>query len=196
MLELTVLVKKEKQLQEEARNVTKELDLQKLLSPYGQLQEVGSSVYGLMTWRDIDYDLITKNTPSKKEYWVMAQKLFTKQGVKSLTLSNNLTQNDLNRPKSMYIGIKYQNKLGNSWKIDIRLLAKAEVTTDKIANLIADKLTPQTRLIILKIKSQVHDHPKYHKDFSSTDIYEAVLLHGIKTVDEFYQYLGSLGKLY
>jgi len=188
--------KKANDLQIQAYKLIENLDLVNITAKFGKLNIVGSAVYNLMTWRDVDFDLITNDTPKTEDYWQIVHRLFEVPGIKKLTLTDNRDLKEKNRPKSMYIGISYEDVNKEIWKLDIRILASAEATTDMIANLIKDKLTEETRVYILNIKSSAHDNPKYHKTFSSVDIYNAVLLENIKTPEEFKLYLRRLGKTY
>ena len=184
------LVEKQNKLQEEAFETLEQLGLEKLLTPFGEFKFVGSIEYGLMTWRDIDADLFVKNVPSDELYWQIVQTIFCQPEVELLMLADNRNgDTEPNRPKSMYLGIKYLNAHGNKWRFDIRILRKEDDMTNKVKTMIEQKIDEQKRLAILEIKSQVHDNPKYHKEFSSVDIYEAVLLHGIKTLADFKKYL-------
>jgi hypothetical protein len=182
------LFDKQKILQKQAYDVINALGLEKLLGQYGQFKLVGSIVYGLMTWRDIDMDLRLASDPTDTEYWKIVQEIFKKTGVKLVTLADNRLQTELDRPRSMYIGIKYEDADKNSWKIDIRLLGKEFVKTDEVEELVK-KATIEQKQAILFIKSQVHNDPKYHKDFSSLDIYQAVINNKISTLIQFQDYL-------
>lgn len=188
------LIETSDSLQKEVLNIVTETGLVHISSEIGELNLVGSAAYNLMTWRDIDFNLITPDTPKDSDYWKLVQHIFMISGVKKLTLVDNRANIEKDRPKSMYIGVTYEDSNKESWKIDIRLLSKDDVTTDTIADLINQKLTEETRLYILEIKTQVHDNPRYHKGFSSVDIYNAVLLQGVKTLAGFEKYLNSLGK--
>ena len=68
------------------------------------------------------------------------------------------------------------------------------INYDDFEKLIKEKITKKSRIAILQIKSQVCDNPKYHKEFSSVDIYEAVLLFGVKDIEGFREYLAKKGK--
>lgn len=188
------LLQEQEKLQKEAKEVLQKLDLVNLLNKYGSTEIVGSLDYGLMTWRDIDINVATDQDPKDEDYWKIVKELFSKDRVKLLTLADNRKEEDKDRPKSMYIGLKYQIYSSDIWKIDIRFLSKKYITTDKTANLIKQKMTDDTKSIILEIKSQVHDDPKYHKEFSSLDIYEAVLLNRVKSLSGFKEYLESKSK--
>jgi len=126
-------------------------------------------------------------------YWEIVKTLFEKAGVKNLNLADNRKQDETDRPRSMYIGVKYEDYLKNIWKIDIRLLGKEFVTTDAVEELIKTA-TEEHRKTILTIKSKVHDNPKYHKTFSSLDIYEAVIKQNISDLNEFHSYLDKNNK--
>jgi len=188
------LLKEQDKLRKQALVVIEKLDLNNILSKYGQFSLVGSIKYGLMTWRDIDVDLEMQTDPTDSEYWEIVKTFFSFPKVKSVTLVDNRKQVEMNRPKSMYLGIKYEDNENNIWKIDIRLLAKESIAADKVTQLIEDKITGESRLAILQIKSQLHDNPKYHKVFSSADIYEAVLLSDVKDLSDFGEYLSKKGK--
>jgi hypothetical protein len=188
------LLKEQDKLRKQALAVIEKLDLNNILSKYGQFSLVGSIKYGLMTWRDIDVDLEMQTDPTDSEYWEIVKTFFSFPKVKSVTLVDNRKQVEMNRPKSMYLGIKYEDNENNIWKIDIRLLAKESIAADKVTQLIEDKITGESRLAILQIKSQLHDNPKYHKVFSSADIYEAVLLSDVKDLSDFGEYLSKKGK--
>lgn len=187
------LLKNQSVLQEQANEVVLCLDLKNLLSKFGEFKLVGSIVFGLMTWRDIDIDLVLPSDPTDEMYWKIVKTLFEKVGVKNLNLADNRKQNEFDRPRSMYIGVKYEDEEKQIWKIDIRLLGKEFVTTDAVEELIKTA-TEEHRKIILKIKSQVHDNPKYHKTFSSLDIYEAVIKQNISDLNGFHNYLDKNNK--
>lgn len=191
---MTNLLEEQNKLQKQAFEVIEKLDLNNILGKYGQFSLVGSIEYSLMTWRDIDANLAMQNDPTDSEYWDIVEAIFSLPKVKLLTLADNRQQVEADRPKSMYLGIKYEDNENNIWKIDIRLLARESITTDKVAQLIKENITEESRIAILQIKSQVCDNPKYHKAFSSVDIYEAVLLSGVKDMDGFREYLSKQGK--
>jgi len=191
---MTDLLAEQNKLRKQAFEVIEYLGLNNILGKYGQFSLVGSIEYGLMTWRDIDANLAMQTDPTDNEYWEIVKTVFSLPKVKLLTLADNRQQIEADRPKSMYLGIKYEDDESNIWKIDIRLLAKESITTDRVAQLIKEKITEESRIIILQIKSLVCDNPKYHKAFSSVDIYEAVLLSGVKDLSGFREYLSKQGK--
>lgn len=185
------LLHKNNLLQQEVSQIFPDSDLVTCLKTAGDLELVGSAKYGLMTWRDLDFNVITENVPDDQTLWTVIKRLFSLQQVSSITIADNRQGNtESNRPKSMYIGLKYTiNTEIPTWKFDIRLLKREDKTTDTVDQLIDQYLTDEKKLDILKIKSLVCDHPKYHKVFSSVDIYEAVLKDNVSSFEELKKYL-------
>ncbi|MEI6843324.1 MAG: hypothetical protein WCK48_02370 [bacterium] len=188
------LIEEQSKLQKQGLKIIENLNLKEILGKYGEFCLVGSMDYGLMTWRDIDVDLVTENEPRNEEYLQIVEKLFSQPNVKKLSLIDDRESEDPNRPDSMYIGVKYEDEYNDTWKIDIRLLSRKNIVTDKTKKLIDEKMTEESRNNILLIKSGVHDNPKYHKKFFSVDIYEAVLLFGVREMEGFKEYLSKQGK--
>src|SRR5689334_4750139 len=52
------LLARQDALQAEAAHVIATLNLPALLAPAGQVEQIGSSVSGLMVWRDLDFNII------------------------------------------------------------------------------------------------------------------------------------------
>ncbi|MEA2056459.1 MAG: hypothetical protein U9O78_01940 [Patescibacteria group bacterium] len=176
-------------LHKQALIVLSNLKVRKVLSTYGKLEVFGSLSYGLMTWEEIDLDLITKKNPDDENYWKIVKHFFSLSSIKLVALADNRQGKEKNRPKSMYIGLRYEDSQNKTWKIDIRILREQNVTSDAVSKLINDQMTDSHKMYILQIKSQVCHNPSYHKDFSSIDIYKAVIEDGVKTLAQFKNYL-------
>ena len=67
----------ENDLQKEAYEVLEKLDLLNILSTYGKPEIVGSLATGLMTWRDIDLEVVDKIDEDK--YWDVVKKIFAEK---------------------------------------------------------------------------------------------------------------------
>lgn len=178
-------------LQDQAHQVIKRLGLMPTLEKHGQVEIVGSLKHGLMTWRDIDLNVVTQSCLIDEIFWPIVHTIFPISGVKSVHLADNRTQLEKKRPKSLYLGIKYEDVRGEIWKIDIRFLDKQSVQVNEIDRLLMHLMTGELKEIILHIKSQVDNDPQYHRSFSSVDIYKAVLLGGVKDLSAFRRYLAN-----
>ena len=57
------------------------------------------------------------------------------------------------------------------------------------------KLKNVDKEILISIKSVLSEDPDYHVKFSSVDLYEAYLNENVRTVGEFYKWIGQNKKL-
>ncbi|MBP7875506.1 hypothetical protein KA012_00740 [Candidatus Woesebacteria bacterium] len=87
-----------------------------------------------------------------------------------------------------------QNKLQQEATAVIAQL-DLDKTLNKYGQLINDKMTEEKRLVILQLKSHLCANTLYQKVFSSVDIYEAVLLHGVRDKVGLGEYLSKFGKM-
>lgn len=184
------LLEKQNQLQKEAKQVLEDLKLLSFLSTFGKPELVGSIVTGLMTWRDIDMSIIVE--PKEEDMWAIAQYIFKQENTYSVWVADYRIRVDSPFPKGLYVGVKYKKPEGEIWKIDIWL--KQDVKDIQATNELMKKLDATNREIILQIKHQVADHPKYRKEIFSTDIYTAVLEKGVRNIEEFTSYIKDVGK--
>src|SRR5258708_7149528 len=76
-----------------------------------------------------------------------------------------------------------------------QLLRRQQMLQDEAQPVLNEQhLTPKTRLAITRIKDAWYQLPAYRQEVYSTDIYDAVLQHGVRTLTEFDDYLAQRGK--
>ncbi len=56
------------------------------------------------------------------------------------------------------------------------------------------RLTTETRVAILRIKQAWDVRPEYGKSVRGVDVYDAVLDHGVRSLEEFEKYWASFGR--
>jgi hypothetical protein len=94
-----------------------------------------------------------------------------------------------------YFFMVYYERPGQpEWKLDISFWLDEGIRPEPLHDAIAQQLTPETRLTILRIKDVWYQLPAYRTEVASTDIYDAVLHHGARTLNDFDQYLDERGK--
>jgi hypothetical protein len=187
------LLRRQEQLQTEAQAVIADLDLVKVLSAAGPLRQIGSAQLGLMVWRDIDFSVSLPQISSERAYDSM-RPLFVHPHVKTIRYFNETGPFHEQTPgERYYYAIIYQGEDGNEWKIDISFWRGQGIHAEPQDD-IADKLTAETRLAILWLKDVWSQLPSYRAQITSTDLYAAVLEHGVRTPDEFDTYLAQHDK--
>ena len=201
------LIDQQQKLQVEAQGVLDDLDLINLLKEYGEPQIVGSLALGLMTWRDIDLEIIVDKL-DKEVVAEVIKKLVLKTTFRiDITFSDNIARfnnSNPNSPQSLYIGLKYFGKdipptemQGSNplvWKLDLHFILEEDARSKTKTEELKNQITDDKRKIILEIKDQIASNPKYRKQIFSMDIYQAVLEKGISSLEEFRSYLAETGR--
>jgi hypothetical protein len=179
-------------LQAEAHQVLVDLDLLARLSHLGHAEHIGSSVSGLMVWRDIDVGARCPN-PSADRVFETLRPILTHPGVREVLYREETgPRSPSGQPEDQrfYFVIRYETAAGNLWKIDVSVRL-SDAPRNQLAHLeyLAQHLTRETRLAILWIKDIWHRLPTYPDSVSGIDIYDAVLEHGVRTPEQFETYL-------
>ncbi len=194
--EVDQLLQRQDMLQKEAQAVVEELNIVAMLSNIGTVRVLGSSVLGLMTWRDIDIAVSSPGLTSEQVYEAV-QPLLTHPRVKQgryLNESGLYNPTGLPHDERYFFMVYYDRQTESDWKIDISFWLADGTHPEPIFEAVKQQLTPETRLAILRIKDVWCKLPFYRQEVSSVDIYDAVLQNGVRTLDEFDQYLSERGK--
>ena len=189
-----LLLQRQRLLQGKAQSVLKELKLIELLSAGGVVRQTGSTVLGLMVWRDIDLQVSSPGLSIEHAFEIM-RPLLTHPRVKQVRYLHQSDHFKLTGLDERYFFMVYYERPGEpEWKLDISFWLDEGVHPEPLHEAIERQLTPETRLTILRIKDVWYQLPAYRVEVASTDIYDAVLQHGVRTLTEFDQYLVERGK--
>jgi hypothetical protein len=188
------LLQRQRLLQDEAQHVLKELNLVALLSRAGVFRQTGSSVLGLMVWRDIDLQVSSPGLSIERVFEIM-HPLLTHPRVKQVRYFHQSDHFKLpGLDERYYFMVFYEQDEQPEWKLDISFWLGEGIHPEPVHDAIEQQLTPENRLIILRLKDVWYQLPAYRSEVYSTDIYDAVLQHGIRTLTEFDYYLAQRGK--
>jgi len=183
------------ELRSNALIILEKWELLDFLNKYGKAYLVGSVELDLMTWRDIDIEIIATETPTKEKSMEIASFLFNFDGVRKVTPIDYRSVTHPKKPKGLYIGGEYIDEEKESWKIDIWYLTPDSANSFEKTKNIKSRLDDANKKIIKEIKKEVHDHPLYRKEIGSVDIYEAVLDNNIHDLEGFRKHLENKGIL-
>ena len=189
------LLTREAALHAEALTVLDDLNLLECLAMLGQPVPVGSVALGLMTWRDIDITVLCPRLDPQATFAVM-QPLAGHPRVGELRFRNDTGSwnQDPSLPDGLYWGLGYRDAAGEDWKLDLWFLHETTRQPDlEHLETIPPRLTPETRLAILRIKDVWCRLPSYRSTVRSYNIYQAVLDHGVRTPEDFRAYLEASG---
>ena len=190
------LLRRAEALQTEAGEVMRTLDVMAMLGVLGQTERIGSSVSGLMVWRDIDVTVRCQDV-TLEQLWDALRPLLTNPRITRLSYSNETgVRSPTGDPadQRFYFVIYYETAKATEWKIDVSLWT-TDAPRSHLAQLaeLERRLTRETRLAILWIKDVWHRLPVYPYEVGGMEVYDAVLEHGARTPDDFDRYLRERG---
>lgn len=183
------LNKGDQRLRVEANGLLHGKGLLALLEEYGKPYVTGSYALKLMVWRDLDIYLVAKSL-SIPTFFELGHRIAASLRPQRMHFRNERNVKTKGLPHGLYWGIYLGDEPENSWKVDIWAInAKQFKSLKDYHEAIANRLTEDTRLNILEIKSVCWKNPGYRKTFTSQDIYRAVLDESVNDLPGFCSYL-------
>jgi hypothetical protein len=189
------LIRRQDALQAEASRVIADLDLMSLLARVGRAEQVGSFVSGLMVWRDIDVAVVSPGLSTDGAWDVMRPIIARREVTRASYANESGHLNTSGRPYDdrHYFVIHYETAAHDDWKIDITFWLTDGPREQRARALALAGLPRETRICILWLKDRWHRLPTYPHEVGGTDIYDAVLEHNVRTLDDFDAYLRERG---
>ncbi len=179
------ILRRAEERQRRASDVIKTLGLIEKWSLYGKPVIVGAVKTGLVVALDIDMEIYSDDPRIESGFKVMSE-LAVLPGVWKIRFSNELESPD----QGLYWQIRYRDEIGDVWKVDSWLVAYDHPHAhwgEKFADTMQKVLTNQTRRAILEIKETLLGKPEVR----GIDIYRAVLEDGVRSPDEFIQWMAE-----
>ena len=185
------LLKLNDEIKKEADHLLYKNGLLTILEKYGTPHISGSYYLNLMTWRDLDIYLEV-DEQSETNFFSLGGDIASSLHPVKMHFRNELIAQTKGLPLGLYWGIYFGNERTGAWKIDIWCV-KAEECKRLMdyCSTLNDKITPESSVHIMNIKSQCWTDPLYRKSYTSTDIYTAVLEKNIHTSEAFKDYIMS-----
>lgn len=179
-------------IKQEADDILYHKGLLDILKSFGTPHISGSYALNLMTWRDLDIYLEVENNTAA-DFFLLGSKIATALNPVKMSFRNEIIKRTEGLPHGFYWGIYLGDERNGAWKIDIWAVDKTECTRLlDFCKEIETKLTPESSLQILGIKSQCWKDLNYRRSYTSMDIYNAVLEEGVSTLEAFDDYLETL----
>jgi len=179
-------------LRAEAVELLEGRGLRNLLEEHSRIAIIGSYALKLMVWRDLD---IIMNAPSMsvEDFFDLGARMTKLLSAWKMFFTDNRQHELAQSPKGLYWGIRLGDIKAGAWKIDLWAFDSEEFDRKRReCEELNRNLTRQSRLTILNLKSKVWQDARYRKSVTSQDLYDAVLKHGIGTVDEFWKYAETI----
>lgn len=151
-----------------------------MLGRAGRVLQLGSAVTGLMVWRDLDFGVDAPGLTAEAAWETMSPVL---PRCSSLHYAHD--QEERRHYLVMRIG---------AWKVDVSLwFVGLPPGVEAFQADLPARLTQESRLAILRLKDVWHRLPHYPEIVSAWEIYDAVLNHEVRTLDELDVFLAARG---
>lgn len=175
-------------LHEEATELLRETDLVAILKNYGEVYLTGSYLYEVMTWRDIDLCLQVEHVDIPAVF-ELGRVLSSLPHVGFMYYRNEFVLKTPGNPRAVFWCVDFVFSPNAKWKVDILISTTTHVKpiVDEGREL-SERLTPRSRETVIKLKSVLGELPGYRREFRSSDIYTAVLDHGVTSVEEWHHW--------
>lgn len=175
-------------LRAEADRMLEESGLGEIIREEG-FEPSGSYDWHVMTWHELDFERCDNN-PTLQEHWELGERFFRNDWVWGMRYID--ASRDPRNPgdEGYFWRLDVINPHGGElWLIDL-WTAKPEVFERSAPKrpLWRRIINDDSRYYILLIKEVVGKLPEYKKSVFSWDIYEAVLEHEVRSVDEFWEW--------
>ena len=158
------------------------------LEKFGHVKITGSYSLKLMTWRDLDIYLVEENM-SLSNFFEIGSFVANLLSPTKMHFRNERLNKSAGLPHGLYWGIYLGDERNGAWKIDIWVISHSQCAAlDEFSNKYKD-IPEKSRSIILDIKSKCWMKSGYRRSYTSIDIYDAVLSHGIEDIAGFETYL-------
>ena len=176
----TELLARQTALQREAEVVVHQLRLIEILGGAGRVIPLGSAVTGLMVWRDLDFGVDAPGLTTGGAWETMQPVLGRCSAL------HYLHDNDDQRH---YFVMSIEG-----WKVDVSMwFSGVPPAVEEFQTELPARLTQESRLTILRLKDSWYRLPHYPDVVSAWEIYDAVLNHDVRTLDELDDFLAARG---
>jgi hypothetical protein len=186
------LLRRQAALQEDAQDVLDELDLEARLADFGSMSLTGSFVSGLMVWRELDVMFLGGPDLSPTDVLAAMGRLVLLPGIVRFDYADERgprSPTGESRDERYHVIATYARPTG-IWRLDLTFwLHDAHENVTAWHEQLRDSVTPEERSTILRIKDVWHRRPEYPEAVSGLEIYTAVLQHGVRTPEQFEDWL-------
>lgn len=172
------------EIMHEAYNILHSKGLYSILKKLGEPIVSGSYWLEMMTWRDLDI-YVAIDSLSQDSFFDVGKEISVCLRPAKMNFRNEFIGKTPHLPKGLYWGV-HTNLFNQSWKIDIWGMEIDEVRRkQKALEKLKVQMDQSKRKVILDLKTQLHAHPKYRREFFSVDIYNAVIDGKVHAIDDF-----------
>ena len=172
-------------LKPEAEQIIEELHLLEVLAQYGDARVVGSVALDLIVKPDIDVHVLIEDDDLQPTVDGVYHYLSGKEKAHGVHVK------DYSERGGVKVGVETYSGSTSDWSIDVWITSNAKTTGFDLVQELKNKLTPEFREIILRIKREYYKHGEL-RDGLSTLIYDGVINHNVQTKEGFVRFIEKM----
>jgi hypothetical protein len=183
------LLRADEKLRAEADDLMEHRGLRQLLEEFAPVTIVGSYALQLMVWRDLDVAM-NASEMTVADFFDLGKRVAELLAPWKMFFTNNRNGESASDPAGLYWGIRLGDITRGAWKIDLWAF-DPDVFHERLieCDALKRRLNGKNRLTILRLKSELWTHAEYRNSITSKHIYDAVLDHGVASLDAFWEYV-------
>lgn len=175
-----------------ATELLKSKNIEGMIKDAGDLYYTGSYALDLMTWNDIDMQIVLKDGMDPTEVLCnLCSQLAKDESFIEAQLINFQGDYKPKMPRGVYLGLKLNCKnLGGMWKLDIWCLSKFDFDRNRaLIESLKSKLNSSNRDLILEFKHELMSETGRVPQMGSHFLYQAILLENKIDKESIYNFL-------
>ncbi len=175
-----------------ATKLLKAKKIESMIEVSGDLYYTGSYALDLMTWNDIDMQIVLKDGFNATEVLCnLCNHIAKDEGFIEAQIINFQGDYKPKMPRGIYLGLKLNCKdLGGMWKLDIWCLSKPDFDKNRaLMESLKSKLNLNNRDLILEVKHELMSETGRVPQMGSHFLYQAVLLEEKTDKESIYNFL-------
>lgn len=184
-------LEKAREIRKNAQAILQEKGIECRLKNIGELYFTGSYTLDLMTWNDIDMQIVLREQQHSIDVLgVFFTDISKDSDFIEAQIINFTGDYKPKMPRGVYLGLKlYCQKHGGLWKLDVWSLAKKDFEKNRLLlENLRSRLTPELRKFLIEIKTEIMAEKERMPQMSSHLLYQAVLLNGITNRESLKEY--------
>ena len=192
------LAARQSALQAEAAELLDELDRSGVFTDIGPLEVTGSYISNLMCWRDLDVMLLVGPDFGPRDVAQLISRVMELPGVIGFDYRDERGERSptgVVKEERYHLPVLLDRATG-IWRLDLTLwLHDLHESNTAWHNALRDSITDEQRAAVLRIKDVWFRRPSYPDQIGGSQVYAAVIEDGVRTPEEFRNWLGDRGLL-
>lgn len=192
------LAARQSALQAEATALLHELDQSGVFADLRPLEVTGSYISNLMCWRDLDVGLLVGPDYDPRDVLRLISRVMEIPGVVGFDYRDergDRSSTGLVKEERYHVPFLLDREAG-MWRLDLSLwLHDLHQNVTAFHEALRDSITDEQRAAVLRIKDVWFRLPSYPDEIGGFEIYTAVIEDGVRTPDQFGDWLTARGLL-